>query len=143
MRIAVFLPVLLALPAAASAQGTDRLRLVAACQPTPEALVYRCIVDLRSAKTGRPLERAAASIELAGAAAGVDPVPSLKAEPNGIPGQYHAVVRVERLGDWALKVKLEAPFADQAVEYLKFQEHGTAPGQPPRASPTRQTQSRR
>jgi len=140
MRIAVLIPVLLAAPAVASAQSTDRLRLVAACQPTPETLVYRCIVDLRSAKTGRPIEQATASVELAGGAVAGVPV---RVEPNGIPGQYHASVRIERTGDWALKVKLEGPFADQGVEYLRFHEHGTAPGQPPRAAASKQAQGRR
>jgi YtkA-like protein len=106
---------------AASAQA-PRLRVDLGCQPTETALTFLCTLDVSDA-AGKPVDGAAitlsADMPSMPMAHNVRPV---KAAPvTGQPGRYQGHLTLEMLGEWAVKLRLEAPRPDVVIRKLDFQ----------------------
>jgi len=96
------------------------------CKPTKTDYVYDCMIKL--SRAGQPLPGAAITI---GAdmpsmpmAHNVKPV---KAEAGKAPGEYEAMLDLEMLGEWAVKLRLAGPVKDQLILLYEFDEKGARP----------------
>lgn len=114
-------------PGAESAAAGNRVRATVACQPTAEALVYRCTIRLADRETGEPVAGAVLvmsaempSMPLA------HPMKPVHATPGESPGTYHATLKLEMAGRWALTVRVTGPVTDQIVHVEEFT-RGRAP----------------
>ena len=97
-----------------------------ACKPTKTDFIYDCRIML--SRGGQPLSGAAVTV---GAdmpsmpmAHNVKPV---KAMPGGAPGAYEAMLDLEMLGEWAVKLRLGGPVKDQLILLYNFDEKGAQP----------------
>ncbi len=110
-------------PAPALAQ---RAQAELACAPTRTDFIYDCTIRL--ARGGQPLAGAqitvGADMPSMPMAHNVKPV---KATPGGIPGEYRAMLDLEMLGEWAVKLRLAGPVKDQLVLLYEFDEKGARP----------------
>lgn len=105
------------------AAAGERPKADVACKETGERLVYDCMIMLTGKKSGKPVE---------GAEIVVKPdmpsmpmahnVPPVKAMPMGKPGRYHAKLRLEMHGEWALTMDVSGPVRDRLIEKMKFGE---------------------
>jgi hypothetical protein len=113
------LGVALGLPCAAA----ERARAEVRCVPAGVALTYQCLIRLTYARTGAPLTGArltvGADMPSMPMAHAVKPV---AAAPAGEPGLYRARIELEMTGEWALQLRLSAPFRDQIVSRQRFEE---------------------
>ena len=115
MRLFVLL--VLMVPCAAVAQ---KVQAGLDCRPvTGVELVYDCVIFLQ--RDGKPVNGAQLSV-------GAD-MPSMpmahnikpvKAKPGTRPGEYLARLELEMPGEWALKLRLSAPWRDLIVRKLRF-----------------------
>ena len=112
---------LAALPAAA-----QRAQAELECRFTGTDFVYDCLIRLRRA--GEPLAGAEITV-------GAD-MPSMpmahnlrpnKAKPGKAPGEYEAMLDLEMLGEWAVKLRLRGPVQDQLILLYDFDEKGARP----------------
>lgn len=112
---------------AASAQA-PRLGIDVGCRPTATALTFLCAVTVADPQ-GRPVDGAeivlSADMPSMPMAHTVSPV---KARPvPGRPGVYEGAITLEMLGEWALKLRLDAPRRDVVVRKLDFQADRVSP----------------
>lgn len=109
----------LAVPAAAA----PRVAAEVLCRPTDEALVYRCFITVIDRRSGAPVSGArlviGADMPTMPMAHHVAPV---EAVPGDTPGAYHATIRLEMLGRWALTIRVSGPVTDQVVHVAEFWE---------------------
>ena len=105
------------------------------CKPTKTDFIFDCVIKL--SRGGQPLPGAAVTV---GAdmpsmpmAHNVKPV---KAKSGKAPGEYVAMLDLEMLGEWAVKLRLAGPVKDQLILLYEFDEKGAKPvtrsGMPPR-----------
>jgi len=105
------------------------------CRFTGTDFVYDCVIKL--SKGAEPLANVqitvGANMPSMPMAHNVKPV---KAKPGRKPGEYHAKLDLEMLGEWAVKLRLAGPVRDQLVLLYEFDEKGAKPairgGKPPR-----------
>ena len=113
------LGVALALPC----EAAERAKAEVHCVPAGPPLTYQCLIRLTHARTGSPLTGArltvGADMPSMPMAHAVKPVP---ATPAGEPGLYRARIVLEMTGEWALQLKLSAPFRDLIVIRQAFSE---------------------
>jgi hypothetical protein len=123
LLVAHVLALALLAPAPAFAQ---RAQAELACEPTRTDFIYDCTIRL--ARGGRPLPGAqitvGADMPSMPMAHNVKPV---KATPGKIPGEYRAMLDLEMLGEWAVKLRLGGPVKDQLILLYEFDERGTRP----------------
>ncbi|HEU5283551.1 MAG TPA: FixH family protein [Burkholderiales bacterium] len=116
---AFVLGVALALPCAAAERANAEVR----CAPADRALTYQCLIRLTHARTGAPLTGArltvGADMPSMPMAHAVKPV---AAAPAGEPGLYRVRIELEMTGEWALQLRLSAPFRDRIVSRQRFDE---------------------
>ena len=97
-----------------------------ACKPTTTDFIYDCTIRL--ARGGQPFSGAAltvgADMPSMPMAHNVKPV---KAKPGKAPGEYEAMLDLEMLGVWAVKLRLRAPVKDQLILLYDFDEKGAQP----------------
>src|SRR5262245_6197352 len=114
--------VLLALALMASrgvgnALAAARAHATVACRAAGEKLAYDGTIKLTNARTGAALDNARVTI---GADMPSMPmahnVPPVPATATGASGEYHARVRLEMHGDWALRLTVAGALRDQLVE---------------------------
>lgn len=93
------------------------------CKPSGEDFVYDCTVMLT--RGGRPLDGAEVAV-------GAD-MPSMpmahnvrpaKAKPGTKPGEYKVRLKLEMLGEWAVKLRLSGPVRDQIILHYEFDRKG-------------------
>jgi len=112
---------LISLPAFA-----QRLKGELDCRPTKTDFIYNCIVKL--AHNGQPLTGASitvgADMPSMPMAHNVKPV---KAKAGKAPGEYEAMLDLEMLGEWAVKLRLAGPVKDQLILLYDFDEKGAKP----------------
>ena len=115
--IAIF--AMLALPWAAIAG--DRAKADVGCKATSEKLVYDCMIMLLNKKSGNPIPGAEIvvkadmpSMPMAHNAAPVN------AKAIGKPGRYHARIKLEMHGEWALTIDVSGPLRDRLIKKLQF-----------------------
>ena len=92
------------------------------CDATAKPLEYDCAIKLSDARS----EAALTGVEVT---VGAD-MPSMpmahnvkpvKATPGSEPGTYHAQIKLEMHGDWAVKVDLAGPVRDRIVKSMRFE----------------------
>ena len=114
---------MLALSSAASAG--DRARADVRCQATGEKLVYDCMIMLVNDKSGDPIPGAKivvkADMPSMPMAHNVAPVNAIA---MGKPGSYHARLKLEMRGEWALTIDVSGPLRDRLVKKLQLGEMG-------------------
>jgi hypothetical protein len=112
---------MLALPSAASAG--DRARAEVGCKATDDKLVYDCMIMLVDYKSGDPIPGASIVVKA--------DMPSMPMTHNvapvnamamGKPGSYHARIKLEMHGEWALTMDVNGPLRDRLVKKLRFGE---------------------
>ena len=118
---------LLALLSAAAAPAfAQRASATLDCKPTGRDFVYDCAIAL--SRSGKPLSGAQVTL-------GAD-MPSMpmahnvrpsKAVPGANPGEYRAMLDLEMLGEWAVKLRLAGPVRDQLILNYVFDEKGAQP----------------
>ena len=96
------------------------------CKPTRTDFIYDCIVRLT--RNGQPLSGAqitvGADMPSMPMAHNVKPV---KAKARKTPGEYEAMLDLEMLGEWAVKLRLAGPVKDQLILLYEFDEKGARP----------------
>ena len=120
-------------PAYALAQ---RAHAELSCTPTKTDFIYDCTIRL--ARGGQPLSGAqvtvGADMPSMPMAHNVKPV---KATPGKAPGEYRAMLDLEMLGEWAVKLRLGGPVKDQLILLYDFDESGARPVTRSRKPPRR------
>ena len=120
--IAIF--AVLALSSAASAG--ERAKADVSCKATGEKLVYDCVIMLMKMKSGDPIAGAKivvkADMPSMPMAHNVAPV---NAMAMGKPGSYHARLKLDMHGEWALTIDISGPLRDRLVNKLQLGEVGT------------------
>lgn len=105
----------------ASAQ-TPHLGVDFNCQPAEASLTYLCTVGV-SDSAGKPIENAevtlSADMPSMPMAHNVNPVKAQSVP--GQPGRYQGRVTLAMLGEWAVKLRFQAPHQDVVVRKLNFQ----------------------
>jgi len=96
------------------------------CKPTKTDFIYNCTVKL--ARNGEPLSGAqitvGADMPSMPMAHNVKPV---KAKAGKAPGEYEAMLDLEMLGEWAVKLRLAGPVKDQLILLYEFDDKGARP----------------
>jgi hypothetical protein len=127
MRLLMVSACLAAFTAAASAQA-PRLHVDLGCQPTEVSLTFLCTVGVADS-AGRPVDGAevtlSADMPSMPMAHNVSPV---KAQPvPGRPGSYQGRITLEMPGEWAVRLRFDAPRPDVVVRKLDFQKDKVSP----------------
>lgn len=110
-----------------SAAGAgERAKADLDCKATGEKLVYDCTITLMNKNSGDPIPGAKIvvkadmpSMPMAHNAAPVT------AKAKGKPGNYHARLKLEMHGEWALTIDVSGPLRDRLVKKLQLGEMGT------------------
>ena len=120
---------LLAMCCASGVWSADvRAKADVTCKPTEKKLEYDCNIKLSNSRTGEPLSDVTLTV-------GAD-MPSMplahnvrpaKAEARQEPGTYQARIRLEMLGDWALRLDLSGKIRDRVVAIMRFEADRAAP----------------
>lgn len=96
------------------------------CTATKTDFIYDCVIRL--SKSGQPLPGAqvtvGADMPSMPMAHNVKPV---RAAPGRAPGEYLAMLDLEMLGEWAVKLRIGGPVKDQLVLLYEFDEKGARP----------------
>jgi hypothetical protein len=112
-----------ALTLALPCEAAERAKAEVRCVPAGRPLTYQCLIRLTHARTGAPLTGAqltvGADMPSMPMAHAVKPV---AATATREPGLYRARIELEMTGEWALQLKLSAPFRDQIVIRQRFGE---------------------
>jgi len=108
---------------ALACEAAERAKAEVECAPAGRALTYQCLIRLTDARTGAPLTGArltvGADMPSMPMAHAVKPV---AATPAGEPGLYRVRIELKMTGEWALQLKLSAPFRDRIVRRQRFEE---------------------
>ena len=105
-----------------SATGAgERAKAEVDCKMAGEKLVYDCTIMLTNRSSGDPIPGAKIAIKpdmpsmpMAHNAAPVD------AMAMGEPGSYHARLKLDMQGEWALTIDVSGPLRDRLVKKLQF-----------------------
>ena len=101
--------------------AADRANINIKCEPTPENLVYDCILKVMSKKSGALLDGAVVMVKAdMPTMAMAHNVPIVEAVKGDRPGHYNARMNLKMHGDWALTIDISGPFRDRVVKKLKF-----------------------
>ena len=115
--IAIF--AVLALSSAASAG--ERAKADVSCKATGEKLVYDCVIMLMKMKSGDPIAGAKIVVKAAMPSMPMaHNVVAVNAKARGRPGAYHARIRIQMHGEWALTMDVSGPLRDRLVKKLQF-----------------------
>ena len=108
-----------------AASAGERAEAEVACKAAGEKLVYDCMILLLNKRSGEPILDAkilvTASMPSMPMAHNVAPV---TATAMGEPGNYHARLRLEMHGEWALTIDISGPLRDRLVEKMQLGEMG-------------------
>jgi hypothetical protein len=112
---------MLALIAPAAGLAAERAKAMVTCQPADAKLAYECIIMLSGRKSGKPISGAKilvnADMPSMAMAHNVRPV---QAMPMGKPGMYKMRIKLEMMGEWALRLKISGPTRDLVIVKTKF-----------------------
>jgi hypothetical protein len=116
--------VLMALVLPSAARAAERAKAMVDCKPSGEKLVYDCMIMLMGKMSGKPMDGAkivvGADMPSMPMAHNVKPVHAM---PTGNPGGYHARVRLEMEGEWALKMDVSGPTRDRIIHTMHVGSH--------------------
>jgi hypothetical protein len=109
-----------------AASAGERAKADLDCKATGEKLVYDCTITLMNKNSGDPIPGAKIVVKA--------DMPSMPMAHNaapvtaiamGKPGNYHARLKLEMHGEWALTIDVSGPLRDRLVKKLQLGEMGT------------------
>ena len=107
------------------ASAGERAKADVDCKATGENMVYDCMIMLMNKKNGDPIPGAKivvkADMPSMPMAHNVAPVNAIA---MGKPGSYHARLKLEMRGEWALTIDVSGPLRDRLVKKLQLGEMG-------------------
>ncbi len=107
------------------ASAGERAKADVDCKATGENMVYDCMIMLMNKKNGVPIPGAKivvkADMPSMPMAHNVAPVNAIA---MGKPGSYHARLKLEMRGEWALTIVVSGPLRDRLVKKLQLGEMG-------------------
>ncbi len=124
--IPTFIAISTMLVLSSAASAGERAKADVDCKATGEKLVYDCMIMLMNKKSGDPIPGAKilvkADMPSMPMAHNVAPVNAIA---MGKPGSYHARLKLDMLGEWALTIDISSPLRDRLVKKLQLGEMGT------------------
>ncbi len=115
---------MLVLSSAASAG--ERAKADVDCKATGEKLVYDCTIMLMNKTSGDPIPGAKILVKAAMPSMPMaHNAPPVTAKAMGEPGNYHARLKLEMHGEWALTIDISGPLRDRLVKKVQLGEMGT------------------
>ena len=124
--IPTFIAISTMLVLSSAASAGERAKADVDCKATGEKLVYDCMIMLVNKKSGDPILGAKILVK-----AGMPSMPMahnappVTAKAMGKPGNYHARLKLDMLGEWALTIDVSGPLRDRLVKKLQLGEMGT------------------
>ncbi len=120
----VAISTMLALSSAASAG--ERAKADVDCKATGEKLVYDCTIMLMNKTSGDPIPGAKIVVKADMPSMPMaHNAPPVTAKAMGKSGNYHARLKLDMLGEWALTIDVSGPLRDRLVKKLQLGEMGT------------------
>ena len=124
--IPTFIAISTMLMLSSAASAGERAKADLDCKATDEKLVYDCTIMLMNRNSGDPILGAKivikADMPSMPMAHNVAPV---NAMAMGKPGSYHARLKLDMHGEWALTIDISGPLRDRLVKKLQLGEMGT------------------
>ena len=124
--IPTFIAISTMLVLSSAASAGERAKADVDCKATGEKLVYDCMIMLMNKKSGDPIPSAKivvkADMPSMPMAHNVAPVHAIAMDK---PGSYHARLKLDMLGEWALTIDISSPLRDRLVKKLQLGEMGT------------------
>ena len=121
--IPTFIAISTMLVLSSAASAGERAKADVDCKATGEKLVYDCMIMLMNKKSGDPIPGAKivvkADMPSMPMAHNVAPVNAIA---MGKPGSYHARLKLDMLGEWALTIDISGPLRDRLVKKLQLGE---------------------
>jgi hypothetical protein len=119
--IPTFIAISTMLVLSSATSAGERAKAAVDCKETGEKLVYDCTIMLMNMNSGDPIPGAKilvnANMPSMPMAHNAAPV---AATAIGEPGTYHARLKLEMQGEWALTLDISGPLRDRLVEKLRF-----------------------
>ena len=116
-----FLAIFAVLVLSSAASAGERAKADVSCKATGQKLVYDCTIMLTNRKSGEPIAGAKIVVKAAmpsmPMAHNVAPV---EAKTMAKPGAYHARIRIQMHGEWALTIDVSGPLRDRLFKTLRF-----------------------
>jgi hypothetical protein len=123
--IPTFIAISTMLVLSSATSAGERAKAEVACKAADEKLVYDCMIVLLNKSNGDPIPGAKISVKAnmpsMPMAHNVPPVP---ATAMGEPGNYHARLKLDMHGEWALTLDISGPLRDRLVKKLQLGEMG-------------------
>lgn len=122
-RSVVHLVVAVGLVAGATihAGAAERPMVEVMCSPTAKKLVYMCMFKVMGKKSHQPITDAEFTLKADMPSMPMaHSVPPMQPEPTEKPGVYHAMIELEMMGEWALKMEFAKPVRDIVIEKITF-----------------------
>ncbi len=124
--IPTFIAISTMLVLSSAASAGERAKADVDCKATGEKLVYDCMIMLMNKKSGDPIPGAKVLVKADMPSMPMaHNAPPVTAEAMGKPGDYHARLKLEMHGEWALTLDISGPLRDRLVKKLHLGEMGT------------------
>ncbi len=124
--IPTFLAISTMLVLSPAASAGERAKADLDCKATGEKLVYDCTIMLMNKTSGDPIPGAKIVIKAEMPSMPMaHNAPPVTAKAMGEPGTYHARLKLEMHGEWALTLDVSGPLRDRLVKKLQLGEMGT------------------
>jgi hypothetical protein len=105
----------------AGTKAAERARADVGCTPTDQKLVYDCMIMLTGRKSGTAMDGVEFTVKAdMPSMPMVHNVKPVKAMPAGKPGMYHATIKLQMYGEWALKMDVSSPARDSIIHKIHF-----------------------
>ena len=119
---------LLVLISPAAGLAAERAKAIVTCQPAEAKLEYECMIMLSGRKSGKPITGAKILVNAdMPSMAMVHNVRPVHAVPMSKPGLYKMRIKLEMMGEWALRLKISGPTRDLVIVKTKFGTPHTMP----------------
>ena len=124
--IPTFIAISTMLVLSSAASAGERAKADVDCKATDEKLVYDCMIMLMNKKSGDPIPGAKIVVKADMPSMPMaHNAPPVNAKAMGKPGNYHARLKLEMHGEWALTIDVSGPLRDRLVKKLRLGEMGT------------------
>ncbi len=124
--IPTFIAISAMLVLSSAAGAGERARADVDCKATGEKLIYDCTIVLMNKKSGDPIPGAKIVVKADMPSMPMaHNAPPVTAKAVGKPGNYHARLKLEMQGEWALTLDVSGPLRDRLVKKLQLGGMGT------------------
>ena len=124
--IPTFIAISTMLVLSSAAGAGERAKADVDCKATGEKLVYDCMIMLMNKRSGDPIPGAKILVKADMPSMPMaHNAPPVTAKAMGKPGNYHARLKLEMHGEWALTLDVSGPLRDRLVKKLQLGEMGT------------------